>query len=1201
VSVARNKLWWFGAMLALAWFVCRIEALQAATQIPERFSLRKAILYTVPRAGKSTITCAIFLGARPAGPAAGSIKHKKVFERIFASTISALRNKQRNASLSQKAAIRLITRRYYARRGVLDNLCAANIPISSSSAQSSSASSVSSRNSSSVNPYCNFNYTCEFNETEDLCPTDCGCNDDMLCQRARGETLMNCFFDCYNEDSDGDLMADGWEIDHFGNLAQSSLDDPDFDWQGNLQEFISGTDPWVAEANMLTNPGFEMGTDEQGVPLGWSHYGIGGTKELDSGEKYSGSKSWKWLRRFNNGGTGHSTGARSGLIAVQPGGTYMLSGFVKTESPEDRVTLRWDEFTSESSSTPSRHVYAAAERKLPSRWLALNSKPRAVLSTTRFVRVTLIFDTPSPSDRAVWWDDISLRSLEDDYLAGLPCEDGATSRCLDFSKPIPQDIEINDQELGPSESDGGVTFRRLRAGASLELAIPAFAVDERGFPLAPMLLEIRYRDTINDLEGAAAAAKRVLVQSRIDFLRDMTADPDYAYTSNERYYKIAGLGRRGDRKWKYMQYGFQHSRFQLIRAIGGKFHFKIVSPAVESPDEALPLHYISLRLISQRDYESLTDHQRRYRGFYEVALPPDRPEPPVVYPNSRLVTFSRDLMQPIYQHTRPQTVELSGVISAVSARGATATLSLGLYSVSGVRGLSFRSSDLNGPQIIPAANVSIRPVEYGEKRLREYSRNSFALLPDYLGDADQIDLAPDSARRLWIKVNIPADASPGHYNGSITLTAEGIEPMEVSMNLEVLGLELDEPEALHSVYGNPYQKVISEDFDEVLRIYREAGLSVYQYGFTACNAGQGRTYDISPIFDAAGNLAGFDSQVFEAHLARLKAAGAVGSRMILDIPYHGLVYQWVKRSPFWQPSSEIWDKLGDPEFEAAYRRLVEQLVWAAALQGVSLLFEVGDEPDTYPDRRAIAARVYPLIQSAGGQTTVTFHDSCHFPLANPAGVYGAPNPIPALAPYVNHRVSPAHEIGIGYSRTPQGSDPYFFGFYTTWTSYLRNPIYNRFLHGLLAQRTGAKAVSTYAAATWINDPYNDFDPGAFDSDEFYYPDFVLAYPTWSGRLLETMNLEGIRLGIEDQRYFATLLRLAGKGSASPGTNYLNLVLANISPDYANAYVMHPNSNDANYGFYRLILQDISVNSDMDDYQAFSRLRSQVIADLRNYL
>lgn len=67
----------------------------------------------------------------------------------------------------------------------------------------------------------------------------------------------------FGADTDGDGLADNWEITHFGNLNQGAAGDPDGDGLTNLQEHQLGTNPNNAD------------TDGDGLPDGWEvQYGF---------------------------------------------------------------------------------------------------------------------------------------------------------------------------------------------------------------------------------------------------------------------------------------------------------------------------------------------------------------------------------------------------------------------------------------------------------------------------------------------------------------------------------------------------------------------------------------------------------------------------------------------------------------------------------------------------------------------------------------------------------------------------------------------------------------------------------------------------------------------------------------------------------------------------------------------------------------
>jgi len=55
-------------------------------------------------------------------------------------------------------------------------------------------------------------------------------------------------------DSDADGLPDVWELQYFGGLLQSALDDPDDDGLTNLQEYLSGTHPLIPDLPPATPP-----------------------------------------------------------------------------------------------------------------------------------------------------------------------------------------------------------------------------------------------------------------------------------------------------------------------------------------------------------------------------------------------------------------------------------------------------------------------------------------------------------------------------------------------------------------------------------------------------------------------------------------------------------------------------------------------------------------------------------------------------------------------------------------------------------------------------------------------------------------------------------------------------------------------------------------------------------------------------------
>jgi hypothetical protein len=68
-------------------------------------------------------------------------------------------------------------------------------------------------------------------------------------------------------DSDGDGLADAWELQHFGSLSAGPNGDPDGDGVNNLHEYRAGTNPNDPASRFAI---VEIGKVESGVSIRWS-------------------------------------------------------------------------------------------------------------------------------------------------------------------------------------------------------------------------------------------------------------------------------------------------------------------------------------------------------------------------------------------------------------------------------------------------------------------------------------------------------------------------------------------------------------------------------------------------------------------------------------------------------------------------------------------------------------------------------------------------------------------------------------------------------------------------------------------------------------------------------------------------------------------------------------------------------------------
>jgi len=101
-------------------------------------------------------------------------------------------------------------------------------------------------------------------------------------------------------------------------------------------------------------------------------------------------------------------------------------------------------------------------------------------------------------------------------------------------------------------------------------------------------------------------------------------------------------------------------------------------------------------------------------------------------------------------------------------------------------GLKVEVSDLKGPGAIPASAVRIRYAlpdgvpGYGQPvffdSLEDFPPEEVPVYKEHGG----------SVQPIWLTVNVPAEAKPGDYSGTVKISAEGIKPASVPLQLRLL-------------------------------------------------------------------------------------------------------------------------------------------------------------------------------------------------------------------------------------------------------------------------------------------------------------------------------------------------------------------------------------------------------------------------------
>ncbi len=771
------------------------------------------------------------------------------------------------------------------------------------------------------------------------------------------------------------------------------------------------------------------------------------------------------------------------------------------------------------------------------------------------------------------------------------------SKCLHFINNNENNITI-DPVSNLGEISG--TFRPILGGKAVTVKVPAFNVDSQGFPTSDMMLEIKYKDTI-----AAGFSGTTQVFQEIDY--GTTTYPSVPALS---------LGKTGKGDTLIKQALFEKNQWQRLRAIKGQFVFRIVGGSSD-----LPIEYIALQKIDHSDAEAFKKWQRSDRGFKEVEYREKNPKLSVKDMKGDFALYASSTTKQIFPNSIPIASELDRDINLFSALGEYEPIPISIYTQNELKNVTVSISDLSGQEDkISKDNVEVRKVVYDYKR---WPNLGYGIQPDRIEKFDNINVPANTSQQFWLTVSVPKTISGGVYSGTITFKADGRQTKSVKIGIDILPMELKDTKQVNAVYFDPQNRTYSLNNSAVFKDMREHEIN--------------STIDSTKIkVNFTNGVVSLDSSELKTRLKTSVDQGIVKDTILYSVYSlrSTILYQLnsfykskgdanltingevIPNTPRWQDYGSLddltdlatnWKKVSDPRFKKIFELAVKQMISdGKSIKSengtIKMLFTDVDEPAAKKADRAYSDRIYRYIKEAGGETWVTYHNVCknevECPECQPCAectVKDGKTYLPALTNLIDNKLYAMYDITDSNVKADQNS----FGLYDTYYSQLRDPVSNRFIHGLFAEKSGAKTTAIYTYGGFSDDPYNDFD-----SEDFYnYPDFLLAYPTWNpdGEVIPTMGWEALREGIKDSKYIEALKDLIAKypntKKAKEANAYLNTLMSKISLDWKNNY--HSKLDPSFAGFDKNILKTISTSGSGSDYAAFDDMRNTVIQFIKD--
>lgn len=396
------------------------------------------------------------------------------------------------------------------------------------------------------------------------------------------------------------------------------------------------------------------------------------------------------------------------------------------------------------------------------------------------------------------------------------------------------------------------------------------------------------------------------------------------------------------------------------------------------------------------------------------------------------------------------------------------------------RDIHFRNERLLTPELLLKNDALVR-TDYEKKqnylRATDSSGEESHFLisgPDSLNlenisirDAKELqpmDIPAGTLKQFWLTLHVPQDAEAGEYSGQIRMAAEGGEEKAIPLRLRVLPFKLEEPVLRYSIY---YRGKL-----------RKEG-----------------TGSISSEWKSP--------QQYEAEMRDMKAHGVVYPTVYqgYDPELLGLMFKLrekagLPKGPLYTLGIGTGSPTG-PEQLAALRDGVRKWIEIASSHGYGPVYVYGID-EASGERLKAQQKAWDTVKEAGGRVFV----ACY------RGTFEAMGDRLGLAVFAG---KPDRDEANKYHRV--GSQIFC---YANPQVGVEEPETYRRNFGLVLWKADFDGAMDYAYQHSFGHIWNDFDHN-------HYRDHVFAYPTDDG-VIDTVQWEGFREGVDDVRYLSTLLK-----------------------------------------------------------------------------
>lgn len=483
----------------------------------------------------------------------------------------------------------------------------------------------------------------------------------------------------------------------------------------------------------------------------------------------------------------------------------------------------------------------------------------------------------------------------------------------------------------------------------------------------------------------------------------------------------------------------------------------------------------------------------------------------VINPGENVLFFKRPAFEAVYENYVPQAAEIGNQLDYQAPQGECGTIFFNVYSRVDLNSVNVTYTDFQGVSgIIPKANFDLRVVKNWFQAARGASTVADQLpvyVPGLLLHNDQIPLETDqtlsqikvpslpildhvetkirqyTSRQFAMIVKVPEGTPSGYYFSTIVLSADGIAPQTLTLNLEVLPFMLKDTGKTYTIWhmmdtDKNYAKAMRLNIWDILRMdmvdIKNHGLnSIIFYSYN-----DGSYY--LPLSE------------LEVQTAKIANAQQLGFKK-------AIIYTAVRPNNITQGiTSALTDMMTSYGFEP----------WLYAVD------EFGSVGLSYMMNEEISKSM--VIRGVGGKVVTTTVKAASDALDDPNNSVYTPFGLGTYQPldWAIYSLGEQYQFdlmaGIA-QKNPNKVESYY------WQC--RDFQLNRYLFGYYPLLTGldGPAIHLYRAAGSNYQFYNDFD---WTGPTRRFRPYELAYPSVEGPV-PTFQWEAVREGILDGKYLAT--------------------------------------------------------------------------------